>query len=88
MNASIRRARFDMETIEMSTRIGAEDRLLSSGSNEKLQIVEFLWYLSAGFKRGGSLGAQCEAELRAVYSERGPNASDCARSFTRPTAKT
>jgi hypothetical protein len=59
-----------METIEMSTRIGADDRVLPSGSNEKLQIAEFLWYLSAGFKRGASVWVQIGAELRAVYNER------------------
>jgi len=34
------------------------------------QIVKFLWYLSAGFKRGASVWVQIGAELRAVYSER------------------
>jgi hypothetical protein len=34
--------------------------------------------LCAGFKRGGSLSAQFGSELRAMYSEREPNASDCA----------
>jgi len=52
-------------------------RCVSSAELDE-QIVEFLWYLSAGFKRGGSFWAQFEAELRAVYSERQPNASDCA----------
>jgi hypothetical protein len=65
-----------METIEMSVRITAEDRLLPSGSNEKLQIGEFLLYLCEEPRRGGSLGAQFEAELRAMYSEREPNAID------------
>jgi len=75
-----------LSAAECARLCGVSRRVSSAELNE--QIVEFLWYLSAGFKRGGSLGAQCEAELRAVYSERGPNASDCARSFTRPTAKT
>ena len=55
---------------------GVSRRVSSAELNE--QIVEFLWYLSAGFKRGGSFWAQFEAELRAVYSERQPNVSDCA----------
>ena len=63
-------------TAECARLCGVSRRVPSVELNE--QIVEFLWYLSAGFKRGGSLWAQFEAELRAVYSERQPNASDCA----------
>ena len=69
MNASIPRSRFDMETIEMSATIAAEDRLLAPGSNEKLQIAKFVLYLYEGPRRGRSLWMHLEAELSAMWSE-------------------
>ena len=78
MNASIPRACFDKEHIEMSTRIAADDRVLPSEANENLQIAKFLLYLHEGPRRGRSFWMHLEAELRAVSSERQPNVSDCA----------
>jgi len=65
-----------LSAAECARLCGVTRRVSSAELNE--QIGEFLWYLSAGFKRGGSLSAQFDGELRAVYSEREPNASDCA----------
>lgn len=69
MNASIPRACFDKEHIEKSARIAADDRVLPSGSNEKLQIVKFLLYLYEGPRRGRSFWMHLEAELSAMWSE-------------------
>jgi hypothetical protein len=65
-----------LSAVECARLYGVSRRVSSVEINE--QIVEFLGYLYDGFKRGGSPWAQFEAELRAVYSERQPNASDCA----------
>jgi hypothetical protein len=65
-----------LSAAECARLCGMTRRVPSAELNE--QIVKFLGYLYEGFKRGGSPWAQFEAELRAVYSEREPNASDCA----------
>jgi len=75
----------NLEQVSQAVLLSAAECARLSGVNRPVssaelneQIVEFLRYLSAGFKRGGSPWAQFEAELRAMYSEREPNASDCA----------
>jgi hypothetical protein len=65
-----------LSAVECARLFGDSRAESSAELNE--QIVEFLWYLSAGFKRGASPWAQFKGELRAMYSERQPNAGDCA----------
>jgi hypothetical protein len=63
-----------LSAAECARLCGVRRRESSDELNE--QIGKFLGYLYDGFKRGGSLWAQFEAELRAVYSERQAKAID------------
>jgi len=63
-----------LSAAECARLCGVNGPVSSDELNE--QIVKFLWYLCAGFKRGASPWVQSEAELRAMYSERHPTASD------------
>jgi len=59
-----------LSAAECARLCGVSRRVSSAELNE--QIVEFLWYLSAGFKRGASPWVQFEAELRVNVQRKTP----------------